>query len=189
MSKTLAGILVSLLLPVLTWAAAPLEKPADASDPAGLEGEITIKARQLTPDTAEIVVKNGISGVGAIVVAVPEMKQDLVQITREAFQSNLKAQKSLEPLARVSFDLPFLQGTFQTRLDYDLGASRSLLLTLLLEDGRKVPVRLQTADSLAGLEGTVGFKLNGCYTVTLTCSNCSPRPSRRPAVTCPSKPA
>jgi hypothetical protein len=155
-------------------AAAPLEKPAVAAEAAGLEGEITVKARQLTPKMAEIVVKNGIAGVGAITVSVPELEQDLVQLTRDAFKPELEAKRGLEPLARLSFGLPALEGTFQTRFDYDLDASRSLLLVLLLEDGRSVPVRIHTAGSLAGLEASVVFKLNACYTVTLTCSQCSP---------------
>ncbi len=181
MLKKLGFVLMGLLCVLPLWA-----ENVESFSPSSLVGTLRFESRQVDATTFFLSLGIEMEGVVAAVVRVPGDTSDLLRITTSG--SKELVEEALKPrlaLARLSLDLPVLEGTMSHRLAFDASEVRKMEVVLAFEDGNVMPITLNGTGFAQGLHQSFEFRGRPCYTVSGDCScdqngnNCTCSPSKK----------
>lgn len=131
-------------------------------------GSFTLETASLGKQS-RISLETDLQEVAAIVVEDIDAGIELVRLETERIQAELQARKKSIPVSRLMTDTDSIKGKFDHQLAYDLQATKTLRITMILSNGTEVPLIVTSQRSIAGRRITRTFSGKACQTFTNFC--------------------
>jgi len=133
-------------------------------------GSFTLETASLEKGS-RISLETDLQDLASIVIEDTNAGRELVRMETARAQPELQAKSRATPEAEVVINADSIKGKFDHRIDYDLGQTKALKITLTLSNGLEFPFTIYSRTSLTNRRITQTFSSKSCQTITLTCGN------------------